>query len=134
MTLIATPRRGLFLGAAAGAALTLAACAPGAKGGQGAVSATEDLMREHGVLRRLLVVFRESASFVRANFSAVDGKQIWRAADLFRRFGEAYHEQLEEQHIFPQVMKAGGEAAALAPILIAQHARGRQITQYIQQT
>jgi hemerythrin-like domain-containing protein len=130
---ILTPRRGLILAAAAGAAGALAACAKGEAKKEETVSATEDLMREHGVLRRLLVIFRESAAFVRANFSGVDGKLIWRASDLFRRFGEAYHESnLEEQHIFPQVMKAGGEAAALVPVLIAQHARGRQITAYIQ--
>ena len=129
---ITTPRRGLIIAAAAGAALALDGCAKSAPAAQD-VSAAEDLMREHGVLRRLLVVFRESAAFVRANFSGVDGRQIWRAADLFRRFGEAYHEQqLEEQHIFPQVMKAGGEAASLVPILIAQHARGRQITAFVQ--
>ena len=129
---LATPRRGLIIAAAGGAALALAACAKAAP--EPDVSATEDLMREHGVLRRILVVFRESAAFVRSNFSSVDGKQIWRAAELFRRFGEAYHEQeLEERHIFPQVMKAGGEAAALVPLLIAQHARGRQITAYVQE-
>ena len=129
---LATPRRGLIIAAAGGAALALAACAKGKPAPD--VAATEDLMREHGVLRRLLVVFRESAAFVRANFSSVDGKLIWRAADLFRRFGQAYHEQeLEERHIFPQVMKAGGEAAALVPTLIAQHARGRQITAYVQE-
>jgi hemerythrin-like domain-containing protein len=85
------------------------------------------------VLRRLLVVYRESAMLIRANPTGFDGKQLWRAADLFRRFGEAYHEQmLEEQHIFPQVLKAAREAATLVPVLIAQHARGRQITGYIQ--
>lgn len=127
-----TPRRGLFVAAAASAAtVALAAC--GKKAPDKDVSAVEDLMREHGVLRRILVLYRESAAFVRANFSSVDGKLIWRAADLFRRFGEAYHEQqLEETHIFPQALKAGGEASRLIPILIAQHARGRQITAFIQ--
>ena len=126
-----TPRRALIVGAA-GLALATAGCAKPEAKAQG-ISATEDLMREHGVIRRLLVVYREAAGFVRANFSSVDGKVVWRAADLMRRFGEAYHEQLlEEQHIFPQVMKAPGEAASLVPILIGQHARGRQITQYIQ--
>jgi hemerythrin-like domain-containing protein len=38
---------------------------------------------------------------------------------------------LEEQHIFPIVRKAGGEAAGLVDTLLAQHARGREITDYI---
>jgi hemerythrin-like domain-containing protein len=126
-----TPRRGLIAAAAAGAALTLAGCAKGADAED--VSAVEDLMREHGVLRRILVLYREAAGLIRANFSAVDGRQLWQAADLFRRFGEAYHEQqLEEAHIFPRVIKAGGAAAQLVPTLLAQHARGRQITAYVQ--
>ena len=129
---LVTPRRALLTAMAGGAALGLAACGHDEKGAKG-VSAAEDLMREHGVLRRVLVLYRECAALIRANFSGFDGKQLWRAADLFRRFGEAYHEQqLEEAHVFPQVMKAGGEAALIVPVLIAQHGRGREITAYIQ--
>jgi hemerythrin-like domain-containing protein len=134
----ATPRRGLIAAAAAGAALGLAGCGRGGAPDKDApdkdVGAVEDLMREHGVLRRVLVIYRATAPLVRTASAGVDAKQLWKAADLFRRFGEAYHEQmLEEQHIFPQVMKAGAAAAAgLVPTLLAQHARGRQITAYIQ--
>ena len=47
-------------------------------------------------------------------------------------FGEDYHERkLEEAHIFPPVRKAGGRAAAYVDVLIAQHNRGREITDYI---
>ena len=53
----------------AGAGLALAGCARGEKPAKPAeapdVSATEDLMREHGILRRLLVVYRESAAVIR---------------------------------------------------------------------
>jgi hemerythrin-like domain-containing protein len=135
-TSLLTPRRGLIAAVAAGAALGLAGCGRAgepdeAKGKE--VGAVEDLMREHGVLRRILVIYRESAGLLRAGGAGVDGRQLWKAADLFRRFGEAYHEQLlEEQHIFPQVMKAGGAAATLVPTLLAQHARGRQITAFVQ--
>jgi hemerythrin-like domain-containing protein len=129
---LVTPRRGLIAAAAAGAALTLAGCGK-AEGANKDVGAVEDLMREHGVLRRILVIYRATAQTIRTASAGVDAKQLWKAADLFRRFGEAYHEQmLEEQHIFPQVMKAGGAGAALVPTLLAQHARGRQITGYIQ--
>ncbi len=89
-----TPRRGLLTAVAAGAVLAGAAC--GRSGASKSVPPVEELMREHGVLRRILVICREAAALVRANFSSVDGRQIWRAADLFRRYGEAFHQQLEE--------------------------------------
>lgn len=55
-----------------------------------------------------------------------------KTAKLFRSFGEDYHEKkLEEAYIFPAVRKAGGAAAALPNILITQHDRGREITDYI---
>jgi hemerythrin-like domain-containing protein len=51
---------------------------------------------------------------------------------LFRAFGEEYHEKkLEEAYIFPAVKQAGGEAAAYPDILVTQHNRGREITDYI---
>ena len=129
---LVTPRRGLIAAAAAGAALSLAGCGKGDEKAKD-VGATEDLMREHGVLRRILVIYRETATQLRSGGPRLDGSQLWKAADLFRRFGEAYHETLlEEQHIFPQVLKAGGKGAALVPTLLAQHARGRQITAFVQ--
>jgi hemerythrin-like domain-containing protein len=96
------------------------------------VGATEDLMREHGVLRRALLVYRETAARLRADPAKVDPQPLHRTAMLFRNFGEDYHEKkLEEAHIFPTVRKAGGPAAAYVDVLIAQHERGREITDYI---
>jgi hemerythrin-like domain-containing protein len=119
------------------AALTLPGCSKGDehKGGEEDVSATEDLMREHGVLRRILVIYRETASVLRTSAATLDAAALGQAASLFRTFGEDYHERkLEEQHIFPAVQKAGGEAGGLVATLLAQHDRGRAITQYIQST
>jgi hemerythrin-like domain-containing protein len=88
-------------------------------------------MREHGVLRRILVAYREVAPKLVAG-AAVDAAALGSAASLFRTFGEHYHEQLlEEQHIFPIVRKAGGEAGRLADTLVVQHARGREINDFI---
>ncbi len=95
------------------------------------VGAVEDLMREHGVLRRAILVFRESASRLRQG-NAVDPAALTRTARLFRSFGEEYHERkLEEAHIFPAVQKAGGPAAAYVQTLVAQHNRGREIIDYV---
>jgi hemerythrin-like domain-containing protein len=98
----------------------------------GEVTATEDLMREHGVLRRALLVYSETAPKLRGNASAVAPDALQKTAKLFRGFGEDYHEKrLEEAYIFPAVKQAGGPAATLPDILVAQHQRGREITDYI---
>jgi len=96
------------------------------------VTATEDLMREHGVLRRALLVYFEAVPRIRSNAGSLDASQLYKTAELFRDFGENYHERmLEEQHIFPIVKKTSGEAANYVPVLIDQHNRGREITEYI---
>jgi len=113
----------------------LSACGKRDEASEGDVSATEDLMREHGVLRRLLVVCRESAALLTSGATDFDARALASAADLFKTFGEDYHERkLEEQHIFPTVRNAGGEAAALIDALLVQHQRGREITSYIKST
>jgi len=100
------------------------------KGGE--VTAPEDLMREHGVLRRTLLVYTAAAAKLRTDSPAVPPDALQKAAQLFRAFGEDYHEKkLEEAYIFPAVKRAGGPAAAYPDILITQHQRGREITQYI---
>jgi len=99
---------------------------------QGEVTATEDLMREHGVLRRALLIYTSAATMLRAKASSVSPEALGKTAALFRSFGEDYHEKrLEEAFIFPAVEQAGGPAGAYADILIAQHQRGREITDYI---
>ncbi len=96
------------------------------------VTATEDLMREHGVIRRALLVYAETVPKLRQNAASVDAAALRQAAQLFRTFGEDYHEKmLEEQHIFPVIRKQGAELQRYADILTAQHARGREITDYI---
>jgi len=96
------------------------------------VSATEDLMREHGVLRRTLLVYHEAILKLRSNSGVVQPQPLQQAAKLFRAFGEEYHEKkLEEAYIFPAVKKAGGPAGAYADVLTTQHHRGREITDYI---
>jgi hemerythrin-like domain-containing protein len=126
-------RRRLIQGAPA-AALMLAAAPlraeePKAKD----VEAAEDLMREHGVLRRVLLVYSSAAARLRGPAAGdVPAKPLSDAAILFRNFGERYHErELEEKHVFPVVQRAKGPAARYAAILKAQHDRGRLIMSYV---
>jgi hemerythrin-like domain-containing protein len=100
----------------------------GAVGDEG-VSPPEDLMREHGVLKRLLLVFAESVS-------RIDGKQdlpveaLRDAAQLIRSFVEDYHEHLEEDFLFPRFRKAN-KLVDLVNVLKAQHDAGRRATDVI---
>ena len=96
------------------------------------VTATEDLMREHGILRRALLVYQESAVKLRQDVASVAPDALEKAANLFRVFGEEYHEKkLEELYIFPTVKKVPGAPAGYVDVLLAQHARGREITDYL---
>jgi hemerythrin-like domain-containing protein len=96
------------------------------------VTATEDLMREHGILRRALLVYQEAAVKLRQDATSVPPDVLEKAANLFRVFGEDYHEkQLEEVFIFPAVKKVPGAAAGYVDVLLAQHVRGREITDYL---
>src|SRR5258706_6359139 len=73
------------------------------------VGAVEDLMREHGVIRRALVVYREAAARLRTKTPVVAPDALQKTAKLFRSFAEDYHEKkLEEMHIFPALKRAGG--------------------------
>jgi len=98
----------------------------------GEVSAVEDLMREHGVLRRALLVYRESAAKLRENATSVPLSALEKNAQLFRAFGEEYHEKkLEEVYIIPSLRKVQGPAAVYTDVILAQHVRGREVTDYI---
>lgn len=138
MTQLQDARRHLLLAAgAAGAGLLLAGISgvkalAQEKKDEKEVGAVEDLMREHGVLRRALLVYSGAATKLRAGGKGVDPAALNATAKLFRTFGEDYHEKmLEEPHIFPAVQKAGGPASAYPDVLLAQHLRGREITDYI---
>lgn len=104
------------------------------EGEEKGVTALEDLMREHGVLRRALLVYTAAAVRLRKNAREILPDALQKTAKLFRDFGEEYHEKkLEEGYIFPLIKQKGasGEAAKYPDILVAQHNRGREITEYI---
>ncbi|MFZ1932878.1 MAG: hemerythrin domain-containing protein [Thermoguttaceae bacterium] len=115
----------LGIGGAAGRTLLAADAAQPAE----EVSAVEDLMREHGVLRRIMLIYEECVRQLRSkseNFDAVD-RVLLATADLVRKFVEDYHEKLEENHLFP-VFEKHGELVPLVNTLREQHAAGRALT------
>jgi hemerythrin-like domain-containing protein len=90
------------------------------------VTAPEDLMKEHGVLNRCLLVYEEGMRRLQAH-EEVTPQVFHQTADLVRRFVEAYHEQNEEKYIFPVFQKAG-KLTALVTTLLTQHKAGRAVT------
>ncbi len=92
------------------------------------VSANEDLMREHGALARILLVYE--AAIARPSLDPTITAAVHRAADLVSTFIEQYHEKLEEDFIFPLLERAG-KHTDLVRTLRAQHIAGRMVTQNI---
>jgi hemerythrin-like domain-containing protein len=99
------------------------------KGEEEEVSPPEDLMREHGILKRVLLVYDEA-------IRRIDTKQdlapeaVRDAAAIIRTFIEDYHEKLEEDYLFPRFEKAG-RLTDLTTVLRAQHQAGRRLTDEI---
>src|SRR5579871_246769 len=93
------------------------------------VGATEDLMREHGVLNRILLIFEEGLRRVHAKEDV--SPEVFRApAALVRKFVEDYHEKLEENFIFPEFQKAN-KLTDLIKTLKQQHDAGRRVTDVV---
>lgn len=90
------------------------------------VTPPEDLMREHGVLKRVLLIYREVIRRMEAG-AELPVQELNAGAAIIRSFIEDYHEQLEEQHVFPKLEKAG-KLADVTAVLRSQHARGRVLT------
>ena len=100
------------------------------KGDEG-ISPAEDLMREHGVLNRILLIYDEHLRMLAAK-RPFDGSVLVSAADIVRHFVEEYHEKLEEDFLFPRFRKAG-KLVALVDTLQAQHKAGRETTAKIRE-
>lgn len=90
------------------------------------VTAIEDLMREHGLLNRVLLIYEQIILSLEKNKLTVV-PILSQAADIIKDFIEDYHEQDEEQHIFP-IFKKRATYTRLVNTLIAQHKAGRKIT------
>jgi hemerythrin-like domain-containing protein len=123
----AQARRAL-LGAAAATAFALVGCARH-ESGEAEVTPGEDLMQEHGLLERVLLVYDEAARRIDAK-EPLDLGVISGAAGIVRRFVEQYHEQNEEKFVFPRLQAAGRELE-LVGVLLRQHERGRQVTEEV---
>lgn len=124
-------RRGFLLSAGSALGCTLAACGAstttgakaqsvegGGKHEEAEVTPGEDLMQEHGLLERILLVYDEGARRIEAG-EPLDLTIITRGADIIRRFVEEYHEKLEEEFVFPRLQQE--QAHPKLPCALLEH-------------
>ena len=125
----------LGISASAAGAIALSACdkpqpkaaAPGPPAkDEVPVTPPEDLMREHGVLKRVLLIYREGIRRLQGS-EQLPADALNAGAAIIRSFIEDYHEQLEEQHVFLKLEQAG-KLSDVTSVLRTQHARGRVLT------
>jgi hemerythrin-like domain-containing protein len=115
-------RRDLIVGLVSVAGLGLAGC----KEREAEVTPGEDLMQEHGILERVMLIYDEGAARIDRN-EQLDAAAISGSAQLVQRFIEGYHEKNEESFVFPRMQKANVEVDLVATLL-RQHQAGRKLT------
>jgi hemerythrin-like domain-containing protein len=93
------------------------------------VSPVEDLMREHGALNRILLVYEESLRRIRVR-EGMDPDLLRQAATIVQDFIEKYHEKLEEEYVFPRLKRAN-RLGETVDTLLTQHQAGRRLTAII---
>jgi hemerythrin-like domain-containing protein len=95
------------------------------------VSPPEDLMQEHGLLNRILLVY-DTCRIHLVNKESFPRESLTNAAQIIRTFVEDYHEKQEENYLFPRFQKAN-RLTDLVQVLLQQHNTGRVITDQIMQ-
>jgi hemerythrin-like domain-containing protein len=97
----------------------------------------DDLMREHGVLKRVLLCYREMIAQAQSG-GKLNAAHAQDSALIIHDYIEGFHEGLEEGYVFPRLQsgQAGSTEDTLilgstVTTLVVQHARGRVITQFI---
>ena len=93
------------------------------------VGAAEDLMREHGVLNRILLVYEEGLRRLREK-EEFTPDVFHKPATLVRKFVEDYHEKLEEKFIFPEFEKAK-KLVDLVKVCVSSTRRAAKVTDVI---
>jgi hemerythrin-like domain-containing protein len=95
------------------------------------VSPPEDLMQEHGLLNRILLIY-DTCRIHLMNKEAFPVEALSNAAATIRTFVEDYHEKQEENYLFPRFEKAN-QLTDLVTVLRRQHQAGRDITEQVLQ-
>lgn len=85
-----------------------------------------DLMTEHGILKRIILIYREVLRRM-GQGQTPPAEAILESATVVHDFIESFHEVLEEVYVFPRLRQAGLLVPTIDTLLV-QHAGGRQIT------
>lgn len=93
------------------------------------VSPPEDLMQEHGILNRVMLIY-DACRIHLTNKESFPMEAISNTAAIVKTFIEDYHEKQEEDYLFPRFEKKG-ELVGLVSTLKLQHNAGRTITSNI---
>jgi len=93
------------------------------------VSPPEDLMQEHGLLNRVLLIYDACRTHL-INKDSFPKEALNNAAGIIRTFVEDYHEKQEENYLFPRFKKAN-QLTDLVDVLLQQHQAGRILTDQI---
>lgn len=88
----------------------------------------EELMTEHGVLKRLLLAYRTVYDKLLVG-QPVDTSAVLDTSQIISDYVESFHEGLEEGYVFPRVAP---HEPTLIRTLLVQHDRGRHLTEAIQ--
>jgi hemerythrin-like domain-containing protein len=124
-------RRALLrMGAAGGLVLAGPAFARDAKKKtEESIPPSEDLMREHAILDRILLIY-ESGLRRAGQGEDIDPAVFVQSATITRDFIHDYHEKSEEELVFPR-FKDAGRMVELVNVLVTQHGAGRKLTERI---
>jgi hemerythrin-like domain-containing protein len=93
------------------------------------VTPIEDLMREHGLLNRLLLVYEEIVRRLEYEIP-MSNCIITSTAKIIHKFVEDYHEKTEERYVFPLLIEHGVNIDMVNELL-EQHQLGRRLTDNI---
>ena len=111
--------------------VTMFGCKGKEEGEDKEVSPPEDLMQEHGLLNRILLIYDHCRTSL-VNKQSFDPAVLFNSAGIIRTFVEDYHEKQEENYLFPRFKKAH-QLTDLVDTLLQQHYAGRKITDQITQ-
>jgi hemerythrin-like domain-containing protein len=120
---------GLAAGAVAVGAGWAASSSPAAGSpDQSVIPPDDDLMREHGVLKRVLLCYQEMIAQAQSG-GKLSAPHVQDSALIIHDYIEGFHEGLEEGYVFPRLRS--GQLGSMVDTLTVQHAHGRVITQFI---
>jgi hemerythrin-like domain-containing protein len=122
-------RKGALMGTLAGmAGVSLVSSCKEAKE-EDEISPVEDLMREHGILNRIMMIYDNCRAKL-VNKEEFKVEALRDSANIIRSFVEDYHEKLEEKFLFPRFVNAN-KLVDLVQTLYVQHHAGRILTDQI---